>query len=157
MGGWYIDIAVRVANPVEVGGRVEWLAFRDIQRHSQTSWACATTILYSKPGNPALDTAIRLIVQNCIQKYYGITPLCPTGPSLLGRALATHGGNANAVYGDYLELTPMHRKTNRAFVLPDGTIMAWGKPAEGGDLTALGATGVNNYNEMWTARTVYAQ
>lgn len=156
LGGWYLDIAVRMVNPVEVGDRIEWLAFRDIQRFSYTSWACATTVLYSKPNNVALTTAIEMIVNNCHEKYYGITPLCPTGPTLLGQALAANGGNPNFVYGDYLELTPTHEQKNRAFVLPDGTIMAWSKPSGGGDLTGVGAKGVNNYNELWAKREVYA-
>ena len=152
----YFDIGVRAFNAVDIGDRVEFLAFRDIQRFSYTSWACATTVLYSKPNNAALQTAIEMIVANCIQQYYGITPLCPTGPTLLGKALALNGSQANFVYGDYLELTPTHDQKNRAFVLPDGTIMAWSKPAGGGDLTGLGAKGVNNYNELWAARKVYA-
>ena len=156
LGGWYLDIGVRMVNPVEVGERIDFLAFRDIQRFSFTSWACATTVLYSKPDNTALQFAIEMIVNNCKNKYYGITPLCPTGPSLLGAALAANGGETNFVYGDYLELTPTHEQKNRAFVLPDGTIMAWSKPSGGGDLTGIGAKGVNNYNELWAARAVYA-
>ena len=156
LGGWYMDIAVRMVNPVEVGPRIKFLAFRDIQRFSYTSWACATTVLYSQPDNKALQIAIQAIVNNCKEEYYGITPLCPTGPTLLGRALAAHGGQSDFVYGDYLELTPTHEQKNRAFVLPDGTIMAWSKPSGGGDLTGVGAKGVNNYNELWGAREVYA-
>ena len=156
LGGWYMDIAVRMVNPVEVGPRIKFLAFRDIQRFSYTSWACATTVLYSQPDNKALQIAIKAIVANCKEEYYGITPLCPTGPTLLGRALAAHGGQSDFVYGDYLELTPTHEQKNRAFVLPDGTIMAWSKPSGGGDLTGVGAKGVNNYNELWGAREVYA-
>lgn len=156
LGGWYLDIAVRMVNPVEVGDRIKFLAFRDIQRFSFTSWACATTVLYSKPDNVALQNAIDLIVKNCKEKYYGITPLCPTGPTLLGQALAMNGGQADFVYGDYLELTPTHEQKNRAFVLPNGTIMAWSKPSGGGDLSGVGATGVNNYNELWAKKEVYA-
>jgi mannosyltransferase OCH1-like enzyme len=156
LGGWYFDIAVRVMNPVEVGDRIKFLAFRDIQRFSYTSWACATTVLYSRPDNSALQTAIEMIVANCNEQYYGITPLCPTGPTLLGKALAANGSQADFVYGDYLELTPTHEQKNRAFVLPDGTIMAWSKPSGGGDLTGVGAKGVNNYNELWASRQVYA-
>jgi len=156
LGGWYFDIGVRVQNPVDVGERIKMVAFRDIQRFSFTSWACATTVLYSQMANPALVTAIELIVRNCHEQYYGITPLCPTGPTLLGQALAMNRGQADFVYGDYLELTPTHEQKNRAFVLPDGTIMAWSKPAGGGDLTALGAKGVNNYNELWSKREIYA-
>ena len=157
LGGWYLDIGVRMVNPVEVGERIDFLAFRDIQRFSFTSWACATTVLYSKPDNTALQFAIEMIINNCKNKYYGITPLCPTGPSLLGAALAANGGETNFVYGDYLELTPTHEQKNRAFVLPDGTIMAWSKPSGGGDLTGIGAKGVNNYNELWAAKQVYAK
>ena len=157
LGGWYFDIGVRAVNPVDIGDRVEWLAFRDIQRFSFTSWACATTVIYSKPNSPHLQTAINMIVDNCQEKYYGITPLCPTGPTLLGQALAFHGGNAAHVFGDYLELTPTYQQKNRAFILPDGTIMAWSKPAGGGDLTGLGAKGVNNYNELWASRKAYAE
>lgn len=155
LGGWYLDIGVRMQNPIEVGERIELLAFRDIQRFSYTTWACATTVLYSKPNNHAFVTAIEMIVNNCHEKYYGITPLCPTGPTLLGAALAANGGNANFVYGDYLELTPTHQQKNRAFILPDGTILAWSKPSDGGDLTGLGAKGVNNYNELWHSRRAY--
>lgn len=156
LGGWYLDIAVRMVNPVEVGDRIKFLAFRERQRFSFTSWACATTVLYSKPDNAALQNAIDLIVKNCKEKYYGITPLCPTGPTLLGQALAMNGGQADFVYGDYLELTPTHEQKNRAFVLPNGTIMAWSKPSGGGDLSGVGATGVNNYNELWARKEVYA-
>lgn len=156
LGGWYLDIGVRMVNPVEVGERIDFLAFRDIQRFSFTSWACATTVLYSKPDNTALQFAIEMIINNCKNKYYGITPLCPTGPSLLGAALAANGGETNFVYGDYLELTPAYEQKNRAFVLPDGTIMAWSKPSGGGDLTGIGAKGVNNYNELWAAKQIYS-
>jgi mannosyltransferase OCH1-like enzyme len=155
LGGWYFDIGTRLASPVELGERIKWLAFRDIQRFSFTSWACATTVLYSQPDNPALVTAIQLIVRNCHERFYGITPLCPTGPTLLGQALAMNGPNADFVYGDFLELTPNHEQKNKAFVLPDGTILAWHKPSGGGDLAGLGAAGVNNYNEMWARREVY--
>lgn len=157
LGGWYLDIGTRVINPVEIGPRIKWLAFRDIQRFSFTSWACATTVLYSQKENPALVTAIQLIVKNCHEQYYGITPLCPTGPTLLGQALAMNGPNADFIYGDFLELTPLHEQKNKAFVLPDGTIMAWHKPSHGGDLSGLGAQGVNNYNDLWQKREVYAQ
>ena len=155
LGGWYFDIAVRMEHPVEIGDRIKFLAFRDIQRFSFTSWACATTVLYSQIANNALSIAIDLIVQNCQEQYYGITPLCPTGPTLLGRALAMNGADLDFTYGDYLELTPAHEQKNRAFVLPNGTIMAWSKPSGGGDLTGLGAKGVNNYNKLWAQRKIY--
>lgn len=155
-GGWYFDIGVRVHQGIDIGKGVDFVAFRDIQRFSLTTYACATTVLYSKPSNAILDTAIQMIVENVENRFYGITPLCPTGPTLLGKAIASVEASTAYIYGDYLELTPNHQQRNRAFVLPDGSILAWSKPAGGGDLTALGGKGVNNYNVLWNQRDVYA-
>jgi len=155
LGGWYIDVGISIVNPVELGPRIKGLVFRDIQRFSFTGWACSIGILYSQMASAVMTTAIELIVRNCHEQYYGITPLCPTGPTLFGQALAMNKGQSDIVYGDYLELTPDREQKNRGFVLPDGTIMGWGKPSGGGDLTGLGARGTNNYNELWSARKVY--
>ena len=155
LGGWYFDIGVRVHIGIEVGDAFQFLAFRDMPPFSRTCWACSDAVLYSKPENIALQTAIKYITRNCEEEYYGITPICPAGPTLFGEALAAHRGNADFIYGDVLDLTPSHKNKNRSFVLPDGTIFAWGKPSEGGDLTKLGALGVNNYVEMWRNKQVY--
>jgi mannosyltransferase OCH1-like enzyme len=155
LGGWYFDISVRLETPAQLDERIEFLGFRDIQKHSLTSWACSTTILFSKPDNKVFGTAIAYVVRNCREEFYGRTPLCPTGPTVLGEALAAHRSQDNYVFGDVLELTPTHEIKNKAFILPDGIIMAWNKPAKGGDLTGLGANGVNNYNEFWHTRNVY--
>lgn len=155
LGGWYVDIGITIVNPVELGSLIKMLVFRDIQRFSFTGWACAPGILYSQPNSAVLWTAIELIVKNCQEQYYGITPLCPTGPTLFGQALAINRAQTGIIYGDHIELTPNHEQKNRSFVLPDGTIMGRGKPSTGGDLTALGARSVNNYNELWAQRRVY--
>jgi hypothetical protein len=156
LGGWYFDISIRCVNTVNVSEEIAFLAFRDIQRYSYSScWACSTAVMYSKPDNKALQIAIEMIVRNCREAYYGINSLCVTGPVLFGEALAASRAQSDFVFGDYLELTPNHHHKNRAFVLPDGTILAWGKPADGGDLVALGATGVNNYNVLWEERKVF--
>jgi mannosyltransferase OCH1-like enzyme len=155
MGGWYFDMGIRLNVPVELGDRIDFLAFREIQKFTGTCWACMTAVLFSKPGNPALLYAIQQIVKNVESQYYGITPLSPTATPVLGQALAKHGEQANFIYGDFLQLTPTHQKHNTAFVLPDGTILAWGKTAGGGDLSAFGAKGTNNYNELWQQRSLY--
>jgi hypothetical protein len=156
LGGWYIDIAIRMFNRVEMRDHVELFAFRDIQRFSFTSWSCVTGLIYAKPGCRAFDTAIEMVVANCVQQYYGITPLCPTGPTLFGKAIATTGANSSYVFGDFLELTPSHGQKNKAFVAPDGAIVAWHKPSGGGDIASLGVKGANNYNDAWHSRTVYS-
>jgi mannosyltransferase OCH1-like enzyme len=155
LGGWYFDMGIRLHMPVELGDRIDMLAFREIQKFTGTCWACMTAVIYSKPGNKALLYAIEQVVDNVQNQYYGITPLSTTATPVLGQALAKYGEQSSFIYGDFLELTPSHQKTNNAFVLPDGNILAWGKPAGGGDLSALGAQGTNNYNNLWHQKQLF--
>lgn len=159
LGGWYFDIAVRVQTGFAVPAGIDWIAFQETDTAAaRSSWACCNGVLYARPGSAVMKTAIAQIVQNVKAGYYGITPLDITGPPLLGRALALQGTRAQSLIGSVFNLTPGRRIVNRAYVLPDGEILAWAKPREqapGGDLTALGAFGVNNYNELWRARRVY--
>lgn len=157
LGGWYLDMAVQIVNPIKLAEQTQFVGFRDIQRFSGSTWSCSNAIIFSKPGNKVFETVIAYVVRHCHEEYYGRTPLCPTGPTVFGAALAAHRPQENYIFGDFVELTPAHKIKNRAFVLPDGTIMAWGKPTGGGDLVGLGASGVNNYNDFWRARDVYAK
>ncbi len=154
-GGWYFDISINCRGGLNLPHDIEAVLFRDIQQNSLTSWSVSAGVIYSKPGNAIFRTAIDLVIKNCKQEYYGITPLCPTGPTLFGQAVASLGSAPKVICGDYIYLTPGYHKKNNAFVLPDGEIFAWGKREGGGDLAALGATGVNNYNELWRSRHVY--
>ena len=155
-GGWYFDISARLSVPINVKKNVEMLAFRDVQKHCLSSWGCATTVLYSKPGNPVLMTAIEQIVRNVAEKYYGITAVCPTGPNVLGAALALHRTNRHNVFGDAVDLTSEQKIKNRAFVLPDGNIFAFSKPHSAANFKKLAKRGVNDYKMMWIKRKIYA-
>jgi mannosyltransferase OCH1-like enzyme len=156
LGGWYIDIGLRLTGAkITVPDNVSLLAFRDVNRYTRTSYACAGGAIYATPRHPATAKAIELIIENVKSHYYGVTPLCPTGPTLWGRAIAATGVDASYVFGDFLELTPLHSKKNKAMVLPDGTIFAFNKQSEGGDLERLGAKGTNNYNHFWHNKSVY--
>lgn len=154
-GGWYCDIASRPVSPVEVPENIETIAFRDMPVFSGTAWSCVNAVLYSRPKSPVFNRAIQLVLENCKTSYYGINAICPTGPALLGRAFAIEGESANRIFGEYMFLTPIHQNRNPAFVLPDGLIFALGKPVGGGDLSGVGATGTNNYNDFYKSRTVY--
>ena len=155
LGGWYIDISITPLTTLNVQSDVDTLACRDIQMHSKTSWACSTAVLFSRSRHPVFETAIQKVVENCRTEYYGVSPLCPTGPTVLGQAFAEYGADPRVVFGDLQALTPQHPNKNLAFVLPDGTLLALYKPAPAGDLAALGATGTNNYNDLYRAHTVY--
>jgi len=155
LGGWYFDVSIRVVHSIVIPDTAASLAFRDIQVNSGTSWAVSCGVIYSKAGNPVFQTAIKKVIQNCRNGHYGITPLCPTGPTVLGQAFALNDSDPNSFFGDLVTLTPSHAKKNAAFVVADGTIVAFLKPSPGGDLEQLGAKGTNNYNELYAARRVY--
>jgi hypothetical protein len=156
-GGWYFDCGLMCHTGVEPADRIELIAFRSVQRFAMNSWACDNGIIFAKPRHPALSRAIDNVLANVKSKYYGITPLCPTGPSLWGKSIAesSQGAIGGLVFGDCMELTPLHPRKNKSFVLPDGSIFASCKPAEGGDLKLMGAADTNNYNELWHGRNVY--
>jgi hypothetical protein len=156
-GGWYFDAAIRPVMAIDIGDNLETIAFKDMPIISQTTWSCANGVLYSKPWSRVYSHAIELVVKNCRENYYGTNALCPTGPVLLGKAFAIDGENPARLFGDFIHLTPMHANKNASFVLPDGTIFAQAKQAGGGDLSALGALGTNNYNDFYNAKTVYCE
>lgn len=156
IGGWYFDIATRPVSRVEIPDWVDSIAFGDTASISQSTWTCLNAVLYSKSKNPVYQTAINFVLENCKNLYYGKNALCPTGPILLGKAFAFNGDTTSNIFGDYVFLTPLHPNRNPAFVLPDGLIFAIGKPAGGGDLTALGAQGTNNYNDFYNQKDIYS-
>jgi hypothetical protein len=155
LGGWYIDVAIRPLLRFGVPEMTEVFAFRESNRLAGSSWGVSNGALYSKPGHAIFATAISLIVENCRNENYGFNSLCPSGPNLLGRAFALNNSVENIIFGDVMLLTPGYKKVNKSMVLPTGDIFAFFKPSAGGDLKSLGATGVNNYNELYNSRLVY--
>ncbi len=156
-GGWYFDVGLQVLKGFEVNENTSLIIFRDINKYAEVSWACAPGIIYAQREQQILGKAIDLIVKNVKENFYGITPLCPTGPSLWGRAIASVGLDKSVVIGDFIELTPNFKNKNKAMILPDGEIFALNKNAAGGDLESLGCKGVNNYNDFWLAKDIYAE
>ena len=157
LGGWYLDIALKPLIRMQLKSEVQCLVFRECLSIAGGSWGISNSALYTAPRNPIFLTAINLIVENSTNKYYGLNALDPTGPNLLGRALVLCNQIENTIFGDTLLLTPNSSNKNKAMVLPTGDIFAFSKPAAGGDLSALGAKGTNNYVNLYNLRQVYKQ
>jgi hypothetical protein len=153
-GGWYFDIGVRVNSKVRPSPLTEMVYFRDIQKNSKTSWACSTGMIFSQLGNPVFKTAINLVVENVKNRYYGVTPLCPSGPVVFGLALAMHGAKKNRLIGDLLPLRTDGKAVN-SFVMPNGRVVAVGKDAAGGSFSGFVSKGSNNYNVLWRRGRIY--
>lgn len=154
LGGWYVDYGIRrLVLPNEIP-LTEFIGFRDRPRHSRTAWAVQNGIMWARPQLPALASAVMLSVRNIEQHLYGMSPLSPTGPPVLGQALAMHGDRMRMHLGDFIDLTPEHDRDNLAYVGEDGWIWAFFKDELPG---TLWIDGTNRYADMWHSRVVYSE
>lgn len=148
-GGYYLDLSVFKPTLVPPGEN-EFVGFRDLN-NEHTSWKVATSYFYAAPGSIINECCIEQIVANCHREYYGKDPHFPTGPSVLGRAIAQFGCDLPVRMGSYVWLK---RRRNK-FLMPGFGIVGRGKV--GGQFRGgqSGIPGGNNYNVMWRERTVY--
>tara|TARA_Y100001968_G_scaffold315758_1_gene342722 strand:- start:315 stop:1082 length:768 start_codon:yes stop_codon:yes gene_type:complete len=163
-GGWYSDITIKIVNKLaDIPSDIELVCFRDhgsVMNPLSLNYGIQTSLFYSKKGNPIFSKAIEYVLENCINKNYGVSPICPTGPGVLGRAFAFHGASHKHIMGTFLQLSPFYENKNKAYLIPDGTIIAlhkdaWIKGCNEGDLSSLIDKGTNNYVEMYTSGNVY--
>lgn len=148
LGGWYSAITNEIICEAPSYKDKDLIIFRDIQKNSRTSWAVACQLIYSKPNNPVFDVAIDMILDNVKNKFYGATPLCITGPSVFGRAVAYVGDIDKYSIGDFLD------GEEKAFYLEDGIKLANYKKMDSGE---IGIKGTNNYNNLWYDKNVYKE
>lgn len=149
LGGIYIDLSVTDFLGFDVGD-YEFVGFRD-PNSAGTSWKVATHMFYSTKDSPILQASISECVANVRRRFYGKDPHFPTGPSVLGRAVANRSAEAKVQIGDYWWLK---RRRNK-YTLPGRGVIARGKVG-GRYLGGVSAVpGGNNYNVMWQERTIY--
>ena len=160
-GGWYADISILMRQKVgAIGADVELVYFFDLGDGvvpSRSLFDVSNSLIYASPQHGVLQQAIDRVVQNCRQEYYGVSIYCPTGPAVLGAAIASWPRSSRHVSGHLMPLTPMHSQRNLSFVLPDGQIMAlfkkgWMSP---GEVLFGKLQGTNNYADLWVSRQVY--
>jgi len=152
-GGWFSDINNMMLTQVSVDSQIDAVLFSDIFSASGGSWSVTPSLMYGKRGFPIFSNAIDIVIKNFNDKYYGRTPLCPTGPVPLGTAIVNHGLGSLPEYivGKLIEF-----QDGRFFTMDDGTRIARYKPngLEGGN---AGIIGTNNYNNYWYDRNVYGE
>ena len=92
--------------------------------------------------------------------YYGISPLCPTGPNCFGVEVAAEDSGMNIIKGIFQPLTPTLSFSNLMYVAQSGQLIAqhrtsWMSGSQGGDFAVTQLPGVNNYKQLWTQRQIY--
>lgn len=148
IGGWYSAITNTILmSPPEYLINKDMVIFRDIQKNSNSSWAVTCHPIYSKPNNKVFDIAIENILRNVAFKRYNNSPLCITGPCVIGRAIAIIGDEQNIHVGDFVE-------EDKSFVLDDGSKFAFYKKFAGGEMNIKGT---NNYNNFWNNKNLYVE
>ena len=163
-GGWYFDLGIRCLHAYYPDLTVDFICFRDDKRHAKNSWSVCDGIFWTKKNSDILNIAIKKVIQNCKEKWYGRTPLCPAGPSLFGEAIVEGNRGKKIIFGDLIRpKVPFTRKDipillnlfKATFYLPNDKPIALLKPAPGGNLKSLGMKGSNNYNDFWKQRNIY--
>jgi hypothetical protein len=97
--GIYIDLAVTDFLGFDVRD-YEFVGFRD-GNSAKTSWKVATLMFYSTKESPILQAGISECVANVRRRFYGKDPQFPTGPSVLGRAVANRSLEVSILIGGY--------------------------------------------------------
>lgn len=149
IGGIYMDLSVTDFLGFDVSD-YGFVGFRDTNS-VETSWRVSNGMFYSTKDSPILQASISECVANVGRRFYGKDPLDPTGPSVLGRAVANHSGEVKVQMGD---LWWLKRRRSKLTLRGQGVIA---RVKVGGHFIGgvSGVSGGNNYNVLWREGAVY--
>lgn len=163
-GGLYADLSYYFVRPVPMPKNIP-VVFRG--NLVSAPWDTSNGIIYMPPRHKALAQAIKMVCANVQRRYFGATALCPTGPALFGKALATTC-EAEEIITGRASLTKREQVQHLVphMVLPgddhihcqslkEGLVAVKRKPLASTGLGELGITTGNAYREMWEKRQVY--
>lgn len=162
-GGWYADISIMMRQQVgPVHDSIDLIYFSDLGDGvipNRSLFDVSNSLIYARPQQIVFEHAIATVLRHCRENYYGTSIYCPTGPAVLGAAIASQEHSTSHVNGHLMALTPNHQRRNLSFVLPDGQILAlfkkgWMPP---GDVLFGKRKGTNNYADLWNQRRVYGE
>jgi hypothetical protein len=158
-GGLYSDLSYFFLKSV-IRDPVRISVFRDFLGCSP--WDTCLGVIAAPPEHKAFAKAIELVCANVKSKYYGPTPLCPTGPTLFGKAIALTCDPEDLIVGESVWLTlqlsngkSQSRPSHGLF--SNGELVAIKRKAGGGPLTEIGIRNGNEYNKLWQSRKVYSK
>lgn len=139
-------------NPLKMG------LFQDFQ--SASVWDTANGLFSSPPKHKALELAIKLVCENVKAEYYGKNSLCPTGPTLFGRAIARTCEPEELIVGTSVWINPNRAlkkivyETSHGFFF-DNKLVALKRKRGGRPLSEIGISGGNDYNDLWQSKSIY--
>jgi hypothetical protein len=164
LGGIYADLSHFFMHPLPFDSERPIL-FRDLLMSAP--WDTNTSVFAVPPRHKALELVIDLVCANVARRYYGPTFLCPTGPTLFGKAWATVCEPEDLVSGHAVAVPRANlRKAMPKLTLPEipsihclllGSRIAVIKRKRMGvgGLADLGVAESDNYVDRWNERDVY--
>ena len=100
------------------------------------------------PGNEILYKAIRQIVENVNNKYYGNTPLAPTGPEMLGSVII------NNKLGVNIDMT--HYEGGGYIIYKNRFVISTEYPEYNNERTnSYNSINTKRYDKLWEDRNIY--
>jgi hypothetical protein len=151
-GGLYADLSISIASPHQIPSHYTITCFREPAVSSGSTCGINNGVLYARPQCEEFAIAIRLILNNCASKHYGLNPLAPTGPILFGRAIAA----ANKLDNIYCGQTHITDDGTPSFQDPSGAVLARSNKIGGTNNTSWGSVDINSYNKLWHDRDIYS-
>ncbi len=101
-----------------------------------------------KKGNIFLFKCIRKIVENVKNKFYGVCPLSPTGPKLLGSVLINNNLSAN--------IDMIHYEGGGYIIYKNRFVISTEYPEyENERKTQYNKINTKRYDKLWKNRTIY--
>jgi mannosyltransferase OCH1-like enzyme len=178
-GGLYIDLNLYFINTIPNLDKMEFFAFRDkdANKYSNKNFRIQNGLIYSLSNSKILKNSIDLIVNNCLNNYYGNSPVDISGPTPLGVSIKqikkeyydiTCGEfcffdirNLNQTLKYKLNQIGYNENIQIGYIMSDNNkLIAIRKPLINGSLNQgnmknNGYNGTNNYVEMWKNRNIY--
>ncbi len=155
LGGWYIDLGMQGNNVTINTDGIAAFFFRDAPNFPTLAWSIANGLMYAQSQHKVFQLCVDMIVAHCHEQYYGATPLCPTGPSLLGRAIARLGADNNMRFGTCSHATDAAQGRRMAFTIPNDITLAYRRAGNPGDLASAGLIHTNNYAHLYATHQIY--
>ena len=149
IGGWYVDLNTWFPGPPPQEELFDGIFFRDDQDLCESSWAVYNGLFYFPAGSEVLKAAVDMSVYNVMSEYYGNHALCPTGPNLLGMAVASQGLDEGTKY----LIGRAQYNDERGFYFGQRLFAKY--KFNGLDIGESGLPGNNNYIELWNNRDLY--
>jgi len=145
-GGIYLDIRLVCVN----GFKLIELTENNHFAKDRGGASIFNAIMASVQGNPFLFRAIRRIVFNVQNNFYGKDPLWPTGPNLLG-----HVALRNNFVGVNIDLK--HYKNGGYIIYKNRFIISTEYPEYNDERTnTYNSINTKRYDALWNERRIYA-